>query len=242
MHIQADPPYDVVLVMPVYNEQESITGVVEQWLDVLRREAPNHQLIVFNDGSTDTTAERLEPFAADPRIEIVHQANSGHGATILEGYRRAAARGRWVFQADSDNEIEPTHFARLWARRDDLDLVLGVRRHRRQRFDRWLVSGASRWAVRLFFGRGIRDVNTPFRLIRADVLARVLPLIPPDTFAPNILLAGLCARRGDRVLNIDVPYRGRRAGCTSMGGRRLWLSAGRAFLQTLRVAAAARRR
>ena len=112
---------DLAVVMPVYNEQECIAAVVDSWRAMLARLDVEYKLIVLNDGSRDATAAALEKFAGDRRVEIVHKQNTGHGPTILLGYRRAVATARWVFQCDSDDEISPEHFPHLWERREQYD-------------------------------------------------------------------------------------------------------------------------
>src|SRR5687768_12844291 len=92
------------LVMPIYNEQASIGAVVREWKDMLARVAPEHRILILNDGSKDNTAQVLaEIAAATPGVEVINKPNSGHGRTCIQGYGEALQRGaRWVFQIDSD--------------------------------------------------------------------------------------------------------------------------------------------
>ncbi|MEN6626055.1 MAG: glycosyltransferase family 2 protein [Candidatus Sumerlaeia bacterium] len=228
--------HELVLVMPVYNEEDCIAGVVRQWAEVLERTVPDYKMLVLNDGSRDRTARALEPFANNPKIEIVDKPNSGHGPTILMGYRRAVAEGAWVFQTDSDDEMPAESFPELWGRREDFDFLFGARGGREQSLGRKLISQVSRLAVRLLFKPGVDDVNTPYRLMRAEALAEILPAIPDDAFAPNVIISGLCARRGCRIDNAVVPHRGRRTGSVSIVKWKLWKSAARALVQTINVA------
>ncbi len=222
--------------MPVYNEEACIAQVMADWLGMLEGVVADFRLIVLNDGSRDGTAAALAPFRADPRVEVIDKPNSGHGPTILIGYRRALELADWVFQVDSDDEMPATHFPRLWERRDGYDLLLGIRAGREQGLGRRLISSVSRASVRLLFGHGVADVNSPYRLMRAAALAEFLPFIPADTFAPNVVLSGLFARRRLRIDQLPVPHRGRRTGTASIVRWRLWKSAARAFVQTLRLA------
>ena len=90
-------PHELALVMPVYNEEACVAGVVRAWLEVLGGLGIDFRMIVLNDGSRDRTAEVLAQYAGDARIEAVNKPNSGHGPTILEGYRRAVELADWVF-------------------------------------------------------------------------------------------------------------------------------------------------
>ena len=220
--------------MPVYNEEGCIADVVRSWRDMLLASGIDFVMIVIDDGSRDRTAEILEQFAADTRIRIIHQANRGHGPTILSGYRQAVELAPWVFQCDSDNEISPDAFGGLWSVRQQVDAVFGSRQYRRQGIQRGLISFCSRVTVRLLFGRGVEDVNTPYRLMRSAVFGPILECIPADAFAPNVIISGMLAATRARTLNVPVPCRRRQTGHVSIARWRLWKGALRSFGQTLR--------
>ena len=76
-------------------------------------------------------------------------------------------------------------------------------------------------------------MNCPFRLMRASALAPLLPKLADDTFAPNVILSGLFALHGLRILNLPVAYRPRRTGTVSLAKFSLWKKAFKAFRQTV---------
>ena len=123
---------ELIVVMPVYNEAECIQNVLSEWRDALENLGIDFQIVALNDGSKDQTATGLEAFAEDARFQIVNKANSGHGPTILEGYRDAVSRAKWVFQVDSDDEMKPASFGELWKRREKYDALFGYRHNREQ--------------------------------------------------------------------------------------------------------------
>ncbi len=212
---------ELILVMPVYNEAECIAGVVQKWRDAFERLAIDFELLVLNDGSKDETARELERFAHDPRVRVVNKTNSGHGPTIIEGYRQAASRADWVFQVDSDDEMGPEPFCEFWKRRERYDALFGVRWHREQDGARRVLSAGSRVLIGLLFGRGVRDVNVPYRLMRASKLAPLVAAIPDDTFAPNLLISGVLGRHRHRVTNRNVLHENRKTGTASLDPRKL---------------------
>lgn len=124
--------FDLAVVMPVYNEQECIAAVVDAWRAVLAKLNIDYLLIVLNDGSQDATPAALAKFTEDRHISIVHKTNSGHGPTILLGYRQAVEIARWVFQCDSDDEMSPEYFPHLWEKRKHYDALFGFRSGREQ--------------------------------------------------------------------------------------------------------------
>ncbi len=185
--------YELAVVMPVYNEQDCIASVVQSWYNLLLESGIDFLMITIDDGSRDATGQALEGIAND-RIRVIHQTNRGHGPTILSGYREATRLAQWVFQCDSDDEMPPEAFPPLWQARRQYEAVFGYRQARRQSMGRKFISLCSRATVRLAFGKGVRDVNTPYRLMRSDVLRPIVDRIPPDMFAPNVIISGALAR------------------------------------------------
>lgn len=229
---EASQRRDLILVMPVYNEAECVAGVVEKWRDSFQDLGINAELLVLNDGSKDDTAQTLERFADDPHVTVINKPNSGHGPTILQGYRQAVKRADWVFQVDSDDEMQPDQFGEFWKRRDKYDAIFGIRWHREQDAGRRVLSAGSRVLVRALFGRGVRDVNVPYRLMRADKLTPVVAAIPDDTFAPNLLISGVLGRQVRRVTNRNVLHENRKTGTVSLKSSKLWKIAFKSGTQT----------
>ena len=239
------PTCDLAVVIPVYNEQDCIAPVLEEWDAVLQRLDIDFLIIVLNDGSRDATQTSLRRFESHPRLKIVDKANSGHGPTILMGYHQAVKTATWVFQCDSDDEIKAEDFAPFWEKRDDYDAIFGVRRQRISQSSRKIVSACSRWTVALLFGKGVEDVNVPFRLMRADKLKKIIRRIPPSTFAPNVVIAGAFARSSarsgarsssaSRICNLPVTHHERQTGEVSIQKWKLLRVALRSFVQTIRL-------
>jgi glycosyltransferase involved in cell wall biosynthesis len=238
-------PLELVVLMPVYNEEECIVEVIDSWRKVLEDQGMSHRILVLNDGSKDHTAEKLASLAGDDRLTVINKPNAGHGPTILQGYHLAVDLDDWVFQCDSDDEMKASHFPRLWAERRDYDALFGYRTERRQSLGRKAISAVSRLTVAALFGRGVTDVNTPYRLMRSSILRQIIDHIPGDTFAPNVIIAGALARAKLRIANLPVPHEGRRTGTVSIVKWKLWKAAFRSFWQTVRcrpkIAAVSRR-
>ena len=232
---------DLSVVVPVYNEGQGITDVVASWTAVLNRLGIDYEFLLYDDGSTDETGARLDAIAAgDSRVRVAHQTNRGHGCTVLRGYREA--RGIWAFQTDSDDEIPAEAFESVWLVREGHDAVFGIRTGRSSALGRRLLTFAAARTVRLLFGRGPWDVNVPFRLIRRDALARLIPHIADDTFAPNVILSGLVARGGLSFVEVPVPAVERRLGQTTISGFKTLRLGVRAARETIRAAVLQRTR
>ena len=229
------------VVMPVYNEEAAIGGVLDKWATALDALGIDYVIRPYNDGSKDSSLKVMRDFAAanpGAHVEVKDKPNGGHGNTILTGYREAAADGfDWVFQIDSDDEMGPEKFDELWSKRGDFDFLVGIRDGRVQALPRKIISWVSRCCVKLFYGRKtIWDVNTPYRLMRVDAFREIFEQISLTTFAPNVIVSGMVARRGLRFFEMRVPQHDRTTGEVSIKKWKLLKAAARSFGQTIRFA------
>jgi dolichol-phosphate mannosyltransferase len=208
-----------VLVMPTYNEQGCIEAVVRAWnAEFSKYFGANYKLIVVNDGAKDATPQILEKVKGElPALDVVHQQNAGHGAALLTGYKHAVTlKPDFVFQTDSDDQFLPEDFGKLWERRNQSNFILGRRLIRHDAFHRLVITRILRALLALVFQVWITDSNVPYRLIRGTYLARLLERLPVGVFAPNIFLAVLAAREGQKLMSIPVTHRDRRTGTVSI--------------------------
>lgn len=225
----------LAIIMPVYNEQDAVGRVLDRWCAALDALGADYTIHPYNDGSRDGSLAVLQERAArhPDRIVVHDKPNGGHGPTILQGYREAAAAGYdWIFQIDSDDEMGPELFGELWSRRENYDFLAGIRDGRKQPLPRKAISAVSRLSVRLLYGRSICDVNVPYRLMRASAFRELFDTVPGDTFAPNVILTGMAARKHLRIFEIRVPQRDRQTGEVSIRKWKLLRAALLSFLQT----------
>ena len=229
-------PCTLGVVMPVYNEEESLSGCVRSWVSALDELDIDYRLIVINDGSKDSTADVLGDLVSNPRVVGVSKANEGHGPTILRGYHLAARTSEWVFQVDSDDEIPASAFAAVWNSREGHDAVFGRRTGREQTLDRKLISKIAGLTSRLLLRGRVTDVNVPYRLMRSTTLLPVIDRLPADTFAPNVVISGALGRDRATFAEVPVPHSERAAGEVSIVGWGAIKAAVRSFRQTVKLA------
>jgi len=223
--------YDLAVILPVYNEEGCITDVIHSWHRMLKENTINFKMIILNDGSKDATAKALEQFSSFPEIQIINKKNSGHGPTILTGYWQAVREAIWVFQCDRDNELKPVSFVKLWQQRENYDALFGIRTGRVQNWLRKIISAVSRMTVYAFCGKGVSDVNVPYRLIRSSVLEGIINQIPEDTFAPNVIISAALTKMKARLWECPVDYQPRQTG-KSLASIKAFKAAFKAFRQT----------
>ena len=225
---------ELTVVVPAYNEEACIRDVLSGWIQELKKLHINFQIIVLNDGSQDQTGKILGGMSVEfPEIILIDKSNAGHGPAILMGYQRASQESPWIFQIDSDNDMGPGSFYKLWNERESHDFLLGRRVQRRQPLARKIISWTSRSVIRIFYGCRVWDVNSPYRLFRTDVFKDILSQIPEGTFAPNLILSGFCSLKKLRVLEVPVPHADRKKGGGSLNKGKLLKASLRGFSQTI---------
>ena len=225
------------VVMPVYNEEESIEAAVAEVKEQVLDRVPGSELCVVDDGSRDRTAEILDRLAsADGRVRVVHQRNGGHGAAILTGLRSTTAD--WILLVDSDRQIVLDCFGLAWQRRVGVDAVFGERSHRDDPAVRKLVSAVLKLQLRTVYGLTFADANAPFKLISRGMWDRARQVIPSSCLIPSVFLAVYAHRTGLRTEHIPVAYRKRSAGRTTLRKLKLIKFSARSFAQLVAFRAA----
>lgn len=226
----------LAVIVPVYNEEAVIRDVLLEWANTLGGLGIDYHLHVYNDGSKDGTACVIEETARDNERIIPHtKANSGHGPTILLGYAENCSKYTWLFQTDSDNELPAEAFGALWAKRKDYDFLICTRDSRVQPLPRKLISLFSRLTVRVFYGRTVWDVNSPFRLMRSQKFVHVFPQIPEKTFAPNVVVSGMVGLKQLPYYECFAKHTHRATGVVSLKKWKLLKSVFFAFYQTITI-------
>ena len=199
----------LAVVIPVYNEEKNLGTLLRDWQAVLNGTGTAYTIILIDDGSKDGSLRLLKDMQEkDQRLDVHTQANAGHGPAILKGYRLATAKTEWVFQIDSDHQLDESAFMTLWDNREQHDLLIGQRKKKNSSPARQIVSKLSTVLVRVLVGRGVRDVNSPYRLMRANCLAAALERVPADSFAPNVLITSWFVRKKYRIFTTVVENRG----------------------------------
>lgn len=206
------------IVMPAYNEQDTIQTVAQEWHEIVQQVGPSSRLVIINDGSKDHTLATLQALTQQlPQLTVLDKPNGGHGDTVLFGYHYALAHhADYVFQTDSDGQTLPSEFGPFWQQRHDYDAQFGFRKVRQDGFARWIVTKVLRLVVLAQFHVWVTDANTPYRLMSASSLAPLLAKIPDKYNLPNVLLAVMYVKKHARYRFTQVTFRPRQGGVNSI--------------------------
>lgn len=211
----------LVVVIPIHNESTSIRGIIAAWQSMFERLDIQHQFVLINDGSTDSTLKVLEQMEeSDPsHLVIVDKPNSGHGRTCRLGYSAACASSlvEWILQIDSDGQCDPAYFPEFWSRREKCDCIFGQRVRRDDGFARAMTSWICKIGSTLLGGMDMVDPNVPYRLIRRKVLSQAIRDIPASFDIHNVAVTFVLKHNPDlRWTYIPIRFLERSGGKNSI--------------------------
>ena len=199
------------IIVPVYNEVRTVLAVIDRLLAI---DLPvPREILVVNDGSTDGTKEVLDTAPAGIRdpgsgIRIIHaERNAGKGAAIRLGLD--ASNGTIIAIQDADLELDPQQLSALVAPivRGEAEVVYGSRFLAGRPAAPWITIAANRaltGTTNLLFGSSITDMETCYKIMRADV-ARSLRL-DANRFDIEPQITARLLRGGHRIQELPVKF------------------------------------
>ena len=207
------PPFSVVI--PCFNEAARIGETLRLTLDYLTANAPESELIVVNDGSTDATAAIARERLKDARIEtrlLENFPNRGKGAAVRSGLLAARRPIGLFFDADLSTPLGETPKLIEPIANGEIDITLGSRA-----LDRGLIGIHQPWRreqagrafnllVRLATGLPFWDTQCGFKAFRLDVCRPILEAARLDGFAFDVELLYLAQQAGLRIREIPVRW------------------------------------
>ncbi|WP_129842310.1 polyprenol monophosphomannose synthase [Streptomyces sp. RFCAC02] len=219
----------VTVVMPTYNEADSLPGTAER---LLALPLPGLRLLVVDDDSPDGTGKLADELAAahPGRVSVLHRtAKEGLGRAYVAGMLHAVDEGAaYVLQMDADGSHGTEYVPRLvgTALATDAGFVVGSRYVPGGRLaEEWAPHRRllSRWANRYVgavLRTGLRDATAGFVLWRADVV-RALGLegMRSNGYSFQVELKYAAVRAGHAAVEIPIRFEERRQGASKMSAR-----------------------
>jgi glycosyltransferase involved in cell wall biosynthesis len=210
MSVSGEGARQLSVVMPIYNEKDTI----EQVVDLVNEVPLKIELVAVDDGSTDGSREILQRLVAEDRIDrlIVHDVNQGKGAALATGF--AAAGGEIVIVQDADLEYDPREYRKLLQPILDgkADVVFGSRfmggePHRVLYF--WHYAGNRFLTIlsNMVTNLNLTDMETCYKCFRREVLDGLE--IRERGFGVEPELTAKVARGGWRLYEVGISYSGR---------------------------------
>ena len=200
----------VSIVIPMHDEQDSIGGIIEELQETWGGEdAPEYEVIVVDDGSSDDSGVRVADVAARATVTstlVRHRRRLGKSEAIRSGVE--CARGKWIGTLDGDGQNDPADLLRLWhavqkAARDGATLGIGFRSPRHDPIFKRAFSLAGNIATASLMGHARFDTTCGLTIFRRSDYQRLPAFGNMHRFLPALFLS----MQGSVV---SVPVVGRR--------------------------------
>jgi glycosyltransferase involved in cell wall biosynthesis len=218
---------DLTVVIPLYNEEESLPELHKQLRTVLGRMNIRYELLFIDDGSTDRSFSVLHELRrVDRHIRAYRfRRNYGKSAALSVGFEKA--QGAVVITMDADLQDDPNEIPSLKRKIEEgYDLVSGWKKIRRDPITKTVPSKLFNFVTSRMTGVKLHDFNCGLKAYRREVIKAVKVYGELHRFVP-----ALAHWEGFRIGEMVVNHRPRRYGKTKFGIGRFW----KGFLDLLTV-------
>jgi glycosyltransferase involved in cell wall biosynthesis len=207
---------DISIVIPVFNEEESLPELCA-WIErVVKENRFSCEIILVDDGSTDNSWEVIGTLRhSNPAIKgIKFQRNYGKSAALNEGFK--ASRGEVVITMDADMQDSPDEIPELrrMVLEDRFDMVSGWKRVRHDPLSKTLPSKFFNWTTARVTGIPLHDFNCGLKAYRNKVVKSIEVYGEMHRYIPVIAKWSGFRRIGEKI----VQHRARKYGTTKFGG------------------------
>ena len=197
---------DLSIIIPAYNEEPGITGVVREIDAAMATAGHNYEVIVVDDGSSDSTAEKAR--LAGAKV-IEHLINRGYGQAILTGMENS--KYDLIATMDADSSYSANDLARILPQAQKFAMVVGQRtgKEYKGRLFKYPARIAFRFLAEYIAGVSIPDINSGLRIFRKSVYN----LLPKSheckgfSFSTTTTLLFLAAGHSARFIPVEYRHR-----------------------------------
>jgi len=207
--------FSISFVLPMYNERDAIEYTLEEIRIIAEAITDDYEIIVSDDGSTDGCGELVKRISKKmPAVRLVSlEKNTKFGGALAKGLESATKE--LIVYTDSDLPISLLDIKKALPLIENCDIVQATSMIKKgENIKRKVISWGYNFLLRVLFGINIKDVNSGFKIFRADVL-KGMKYISKSPFvdAEIFIKAG---KRGARIVEFPLIFRPRRQGESSV--------------------------
>lgn len=209
----------LAIIIPAYNEESSISEVVNSAISVSIRHRMNSTIVVVNDCSTDGTGEIIDTL---PCVALHLPVNSGIGGAMQTGFKYALENNfDFAVQMDGDGQHPADEIPKLFSaiQEKNLDVIIGSRFIFKTGFQSSLMRRTGitwfRWLNKFLTGVDVKDSTSGFRMINRKGLALVSEIYPDEYPEPEAIV--LFAKNKLKIGEVAVTMKERQGGKSSIG-------------------------
>jgi glycosyltransferase involved in cell wall biosynthesis len=207
--------YKLSIVIPLLNEAESLPELHSWIYDVVTKNNLSYELILIDDGSTDTSWNIIEELALkDKNIKAIKfQKNYGKSAAFQKGFE--LANGQVVITMDADLQDSPEEIPELYRMivEDNFDLVSGWKKNRHDPLSKTLPTKLYNWAARRITGIHLHDFNCGLKAYKLSVVKSIELYGDMHRYVPALAKYAGFQNIGEKI----VQHQARKYGVTKFG-------------------------
>ncbi|MEY3126106.1 MAG: hypothetical protein RL273_216 [Bacteroidota bacterium] len=207
--------YKLSIVIPLLNEAESLPELHSWIYDVVNKNNLSYELILIDDGSTDTSWNIIEELALkDKNIKAIKfQKNYGKSAAFQKGFE--LANGQVVITMDADLQDSPEEIPELYRMivEDNFDLVSGWKKNRHDPLSKTLPTKLYNWAARRITGIHLHDFNCGLKAYKLSVVKSIELYGDMHRYVPALAKYAGFQNIGEKI----VQHQARKYGVTKFG-------------------------
>jgi glycosyltransferase involved in cell wall biosynthesis len=196
------------VVLPAYNEEETISLVIERTDSAAKKTGLRYELLVVDDGSVDDTRQEVLRYSqTNGSVRLVgYTGNLGKGFALTRGFFDSL--GDLIVFLDADTDVEPEGVVDFVDALQDADIVIASKRHPKSKievpFSRKLLSYGFNVFVRLVVGMDLKDTQTGLKAVRKSALLQVFPLLSIKRYAFDVELIAVSKLLNLRIVELPV--------------------------------------
>lgn len=211
------------VVMPAYNEEETIENVIKEWYKVLDMAGEKSRIVIADNKSKDNTYKILTSLKKKyPKLDVIKNPIPGHGPTVIKLYKYAISeKAVFIFQTDSDGQTNPDEFKVFWNQRNKYDAILGNRVVRGDGKSRKFVEKTLCLILRIIFKVKLKDANAPYRLMKSSLVAKYIDNFKEDYNLPNVMLSTYFKYFNEKMKYETITFKPRQGGVNSINIKKI---------------------
>jgi len=207
------------VIIPARNEEGCIVETVQGVLEALGRERIPHEVIVVDDGSTDSTAVLVAALANQPVVLVTNEGRHGFGMAVRAGLEQSTGEAIAVMMADgSDDPADLVRYYRKLA--EGYECVFGSRFVRGGKvvdypLHKLAINRLANLFIRVLFGLRSNDITNAFKCYRREAIDAMAPLISPH-FNLTVEMPLKAVIRGYSYAVIPITWTNRKTGISKL--------------------------
>ncbi len=163
---------EISMVVGVFNEAKGIGEFIESLYEVLKKTKITYEVIIVDDGSTDSTLDKLKEHVAVKKNFVIVELLKNFGQVKALSAGMSVTGGRWIIMMDGDMQHDPSYISTFIGKsQEGYDLIATFRQEREESMQRKIITWLGNRINRFLVGIDIKDFGSAYRMFDNEILA-----------------------------------------------------------------------